>query len=695
MNLKEILSAKFITKNKDIIFAFGVVSVVVMMIVPIPPTLLDLLLTINITLGVVMVLVSVYNTEPLQFSSFPSLLLLTTVFRLALNISTTRLILSGQGASMALIKAFGNFVVGGNYIVGIVIFTIIVIIQFMVITKGAERISEVSARFTLDAMPLKSMAIGDDVNTGAIDQETATKRRLDLHREAAFFGAMDGASKFVKGDAIAGIIITGINLLAGVAIGVLLRGEPPMEALSAYALFTVGDGLCSQLPALLISVATGIVVTRSASDVDLGEEVTEQLFSNSKVMGITSALLFFLGAIPGLPKFSLLFLATVFGSMTYVSYKTVTETKAKEEELKDEAEKKDSAGPEDVTSLLEVDKLELEIGYNLIPLCDVNQGGDLLNRITLIRRQIAMDLGLIVPSIRIRDNIQIPPSSYLFKIKGSEFARYEILPDHLLAMITGNITGNINGIQVEEPAFGLPAIWIQSSLRERAENAGYTVVDPSTVIATHLTEVIRANAAEILGREELQSLLDKLKENYKQLHDEVIPNIVTQPVLLRILQNLLAEGVSIRYLASVLESLADCGGIKDIDTLTEISRQGLKRHICRNLTDENGTMRVLTLDHKLEQMLSNAMQKIDGMMQLALEPNSIQILLQTMRVEIERVMNEGLTPIIICNSLLRKSIKQLSEKMLPRLVVLSYQEIPNTVAIESVGIISIQPKKDK
>jgi flagellar biosynthesis protein FlhA len=691
--ITRLLKADFIDKNKDAIFAGCTILIIVAIIIPLPAQLLDLLLTFNITLGVIMVLVSIYNTEPLQFSVFPSLLLITTIFRLALNVSTTRLILMGQGSSMALIKAFGNFVIGGNYIVGIVIFAIIVIIQFMVITKGAERIAEVSARFTLDAMPIKGMAIDADLNAGAIDQETATERRLKVQKEASFFGSMDGATKFVKGDAIAGLIITAINLIAGIGIGVLMRGEAPIEALGAYALFTVGDGLCSQIPALLIAVATGIVASRSSSESGLGTEIGEQLFQNSKVMWITSIFMFTLAIIPGLPKTGLLFFGTLFGGFAFITDKDSVKTKKIAEEAKQAEEAKESEGPEDVSSLLEIDKLELEIGYNLIPLCDTNQGGDLLNRITLIRRQIALDLGLVVPSIRIRDNIQLPPSTYVFKIKGSEYAKYEVLPDHLLAMITGEVSSNITGIQVQEPAFGLPAIWIQNSLRERAENSGYTVVDLSTVIATHLTEVIRANAAEILGREEMQTLLDKFKENYQQLHDEVIPNIISPPVLLKILQNLLMEGVSIRYLINIMESLADCGGIKDIETLTEIARQGLKRHICKNLVDETETLHVITFDPNLEQMLLSAMQKIDGMMQLALDKSSINLLMQAMKTDIEKVMNEGYSPIVICSPTLRRSIKLITEKILPRLVVLSYNEIPNNLKVESIGSIAIQPNK--
>ena len=676
-------------QRKDIIFAFGVVLIVIMMVVPLPPMILDVFLTLNIAISLIILLVSIYNKEALQFSAFPSLLLITTLFRLSLNVSSTRLILSGQGSTIDIIKAFGNFVVGGNYVVGFVVFLILVLIQFIVITKGAERVAEVAARFTLDAMPIKGMAIDADLNAGAIDQEEATRRRLNLSREADFYGAMDGASKFVKNDAIAGIIITVINLLGGLVIGVFQRGEGAADALAAYALFTVGDGLVTQIPALLVATATGIVVTRASSDSTMGHDVSKQLLSNPKVMGIASALLAFLGMVPGLPKVSFFFLSTVFGVMAYVTNKTDEEVAQKEIESKKAEEKSAAPGPEDVSSLLSVDPLELEIGYNLIPLVDANQGGDLLNRITLIRRQIAIDLGLVVPPIRIRDNIQLHPSSYVFKIKGSEFATYEILPDHYLAMVTDNVTSKVNGIEVEEPAFGLPAIWVQSSLRDRAEMAGYTVVDPSTVIATHLTEVIRKNAQEILGRQELQQLLDNVKQTYPLVHDEVIPGVVNHSTLLKVLQNLLKEGVSIRHMVNILESLADCKGINEVDTLTEIARQGLSRHICKPLIDQNGALKVLSLNPTLEQMLGNALQKIDGSTNLALDPNSASKLLERIRAKIEEVMNLGYHPIILCSSALRLSIKRLTERIAPRLTVLAYQEIPTSVKLESIGLISL------
>ncbi len=681
-------------KSKNVIFAFGVVVIVLTLIIPLPPFLLDILLTMNIAISLTILLVSIFNQDALQFSAFPSMLLVTTLFRLALNVSTTRLILSGQGASMGLIKSFGNFVVGGNYVVGFVVFLILVLIQFLVITKGAERVAEVSARFTLDAMPIKGMAIDADLNAGAIDQDEATRRRLNLSREADFYGAMDGASKFVKNDSIAGIIITVINLLGGILIGVIYRGEAAMDALSSYALYTVGDGLCSQIPSLLVSTATGIVVTRSSSNSGMGEEVTTQLFTNTKILGIASASLLFLGLIPGLPKASFFLLAILFGTVAYFNYKSEEEAKAGggaegEKEGEKEAENANN-GPEDVSSLLAVDQLELEIGYNLIPLCDTNQGGDLINRIALIRRQIAMDLGLIVPAIRIRDNIQLGPNFYVFKIKGSEYATYEIMPENYLAMETDTVSSKINGIEVREPAFGMNAVWIPATMRDRAEMAGYTVVDPCTVIATHLTEVIRKNADEILGRQEVQQLLDTVKKSNPLLHDEVIPNIISQAVLLKILQNLLREGVTIKFIGSILEALADCKGINDLDTLTEVARQGLARHIVKPLLGQDEVLRVISIEPQLEQTLANALQKIDGQVQLAIDPNSASRLLDVIRAKIEEVMGEGLTPIILCNSALRVSIKRLTERMAPRLVVLSYQEIPNNIRLESIGLISLR-----
>ncbi|HOY67071.1 MAG TPA: flagellar biosynthesis protein FlhA [Candidatus Ozemobacteraceae bacterium] len=678
-----------VLKNRDVLFAVGLVSVIIMMFVPLPAIFLDIMLAVNIALALTILLVSIYTKDALEFSVFPSLLLIATVFRLGLNVSTTRLILMGEGAKIGIVSAFGNFVVGGNYVVGFVMFLIIVIFLFVVITKGAERVAEVAARFTLDAMPMKHMAIDAEVNAGSIDADEARRRRRNVEREADFYGAMDGASKFVKGDAIAGIIILVINILGGFAIGVLMRGETMAEAIQAYTLFTVGDGLVTQIPAFLIATASGLVVTRAGSESNLGTELTQQLVSNPKVLSIAAAMMLFLGMIPGLPKISFLFLGTLFGTVAYIMHQSAEqEIQAKADEKEKEAAAA-PAKPEDVTSLLSIDQLELEIGYNLIPLVDTNQGGDLLNRITLIRRQIAIDLGLVVPPIRIRDNIQLPPSVYVVKIKGVEIDRYEIIPDQLLAMNPGTVTSPLSGIEVIEPAFGLPAIWIPQAMRERAEMAGYTVVDPSTVIATHLTEMVRKNAHEILGRQELQSLLDTVRNQYPLIVDEVVPKVISHPLLLKVLQNLLREGVSIRNMVTILEALADCGGVNEVDTLTEIVRQALSRHICKNLADETGVLNVVSLDPRLEQLLTQSLQKIEGSVQLALDPKIATDLLGKIKTKIEEVMQEGRTPILLCSGMLRLSLKRLTERMAPRLTVLSYNEIPTTVQLQSTGLVSL------
>ncbi|HOT28053.1 MAG TPA: flagellar biosynthesis protein FlhA [Candidatus Ozemobacteraceae bacterium] len=678
-----------VLKNRDVLFAIGLVSVIIMMFVPLPAFVLDVMLALNIALALIILLVSVYTKDALEFSVFPSLLLLATVFRLGLNVSTTRLILMGEGAKISIVKSFGTFVVGGNYVVGAVIFSIIVVFLFVVVTKGSERVAEVAARFTLDAMPGKQMSIDADLNAGIIDNDEARRRRRNIEREADFYGAMDGASKFVKGDAIAGIIIIIINVIGGFVIGVLMRGESLMDALQTYTLFTVGDGLVTQIPSFLIATASGLVVTRASSESNLGVELTQQLVSNPKVLGVASIMMGFLGLIPGLPKASFIFLSAVFGAIAWITH-TVSE---EEIQQKADDEKKEAAAtptkPEDVSSLLSIDQLELEIGYNLIPLVDSNQGGDLLNRITLIRRQIAIDLGLVVPPIRIRDNIQLPPSVYVIKIKGVEVDRYEIIPDQLLAMNAGTVTSPLTGIEVVEPAFGLPAIWISQSGRERAEMAGYTVVDPSTVIATHLTEVIRKNAHDILGRQELQSLLESVKASYPLIVDDVIPKVVTHSLLLKVLQNLLREGVSIRNMVTILESLADCEGIREADSLTEIVRQGLSRHICKSLVDQAGMLNVISLDPRLEQLLTQSLQKVEGSVQLALDPKIATNLLGKIKERIEEVMQEGRSPILLCSAALRLCLKRFTERMAPRLTILSYNEIPTTIQLQSTGLISL------
>ena len=549
-------SGSFIEKYSDIIIAIIIVTIVIMLIIPLPTMLLDLFLCLNITLGLVVVMVSIYNVEALDFSVFPSLLLITTLFRLALNVSSTRLILL-EGYAGEVITSFGNFVVGGNAVIGFIMFVILIIIQFIVITRGAERVAEVSARFTLDAMPGKQMAIDADLNQGAITDAEASKRRVKIQREADFYGAMDGASKFVKGDAMAAIIIIVINITGGFIIGMVQRNMTALQALQNYTLLTVGEGLVNQIPALLISTATGIIVTRAASESNLGYDLATQLFRNARIFFIVAGVLLLLALVPGLPGVPFLCLSIglflVGRNLRGSEKKTLEKTEVK----KGSKSKEEATKPENIISLLQVDPMELEIGYSLIPLVDTGQGGDLLERIVMIRRQCALELGLVVPTIRIRDNIQIKPNAYIIKLKGIEIAKGELLLDHYLAMNSGTVFEEMQGIETTEPAFGLPALWIPEAQREQAELNGYTVVDAVSVLATHLTEVIKVHADEILGRQETQNLVDNLKKTNSSLVDEVVPDLMSVGEIQKVLANLLRERVSIRDMATILEVLAD------------------------------------------------------------------------------------------------------------------------------------------
>ncbi|MBP9562431.1 MAG: flagellar biosynthesis protein FlhA, partial [Acetoanaerobium sp.] len=555
-------------KSGDIAITIGIIFIILMIIIPIPLFLVDILLSLNISLALLILLISMYNKEALDFSVFPSLLLITTLFRLSLNITTTRYILS-EGNAGQVIEAFGNFVMGGNPVVGFVVFIIIVIVQFMVITKGSERVAEVAARFTLDAMPGKQMAIDADLNSGLIDEREAKNRRLKIQGEADFYGAMDGASKFVKGDAVAGILITLVNVIGGFIIGVLIQGMPMAEALSRFTILSVGDGLVSQIPALLISTGTGIVVTRATSESNLGRDFIDQLFNNYKIMFIISGVLFFLALTP-LPFIPYMLLSLIFlGSGLNMLRRSRIEERAPEiGEEQDNVE--EIRRPENVLPLLNVDPIELEFGYGIIPLADKSQGGDLFDRLVMIRRQCALELGIVVPMIRLRDNIQLQPNEYVIKIKGVEVSGGEILFDHYLAMNPGIADGEIKGIDTVEPAFGLPAKWIDEKERERAEIFGYTVVDPPSIISTHLTEVIKKHAHELIGRQDVKMLLDNLKETHPTLVDEVIPSLLSIGDIQKVLSNLLREGVSIRNFSNIMEALADYGQVtKDTDMLTE------------------------------------------------------------------------------------------------------------------------------
>ena len=681
----------FIQQHSDVLVAAVLIMIVLMMIIPLPTMLLDILLCVNITLSLVIVLVTIYNSEALDFSVFPSLLLITTLFRLALNISTTRLILL-EGYAGEVITAFGNFVVGGNAVVGFIVFLILVVIQFVVITKGAERVSEVAARFTLDAMPGKQMAIDADLNQGAISDAEAKKRREKIQAEASFYGAMDGASKFVKGDAIASIIITLINIGGGFIIGMLMRNLSAMQALQTYTLLTVGDGLVGQIAALLISVATGIIVTRSASDGDnLGTDLVSQLFRNPRVFFIACGVLVLLAIVPGLPGIPFFVLSMIAGFIGYSLRRTEETAVEQTEEKKQQAAKEKQAAtkPENIVSLLQVDPMELEIGYSLIPLVDTGQGGDLLERIVMIRRQCALELGLVVPTIRIRDNIQIKPNAYIIKLKGIEIAKGELLLDHFLAMNSGTVFEEVPGIETIEPAFGLPALWITEQQREQAELNGYTVVDAVSVLATHLTEVIKAHADEILGRKETQDLVDNLKKTNETLVEEVMSQMPSVGEVQKVLANLLRERISIRDMSTIFEVLADYArATKDTDILTEYVRHAMARQITQqNL--QNNTIPCVTLDPALENRIAGAVQRTDRGSYVSLDPDTMQKLLTALNTELTKLTNMGYQPIVLTSPAVRPYFRKLVERSIEGVIVLSHAEIEQSVELQILGVVKV------
>lgn len=678
-------------RNSEMLVTIGSVGVVLMMILPLPTILLDILIALNLSISFLVLIISMNTTNILDFSVFPSLLLITTLFRLALNVSSTRLILlQGLNFDGEIIRQFGDFVVGGNYVVGIVIFLILVIIQFMVITKGSTRVAEVAARFTLDAMPGKQMSIDSDLQAGLIDDDEAKKKRKDLQREADFYGAMDGASKFVQGDAIAGIIITIINIAGGLVIGVLQRGEPVGVALQTYALLTVGDGLVSQIPALLISTATGIIVTRAASESNLGGELTKQFTNDPKIMLIVSAMMGVLGLVPGLPKVPFFTLAILIGTIGYlmIDSQRIEKTTAIEEEEKQEHEK--AKQPESMASLLSVDPMELEIGYSLIPLVDNSQGGDLLERITMIRRQTAMDLGLVVPPIRIRDNMQLKPNSYAIKIKGSEVATGSLHGDQYLAINPGTGAEPLLGEQTTEPTFGLPATWITEDQRERAEMLGYTVVDSPSVIATHLTETIKIHAHEILGREEVQTLIDSVRQNYPLIVDELVPKEISLGQLQEILANLLREGISIRYMVQILEalSLAKARKVTSTEFMTELVRGALKNQITAKYQVDK-TLHVITLDGRLTQLLESSLREINDSAQIIIDDKQARKLKEAIRKEGMKANQQGLPPVILTQPTLRPYLKHFLEWDMPSIAVISINEIASGYGVEGIGVINI------
>lgn len=680
----------FIQKYSDVLIAVAIIIIVVMMIIPLPTLLLDLLICLNITIALLVVMSVIYNKEALDLSIFPSLLLVTTLFRLALNISSTRLILL-DGYAGEVITAFGNFVVGGNAVVGFIVFIILVGINFIVITKGSERVAEVSARFTLDAMPGKQMAIDADLNQGAITDAQAKVRREKIQHEADFFGAMDGASKFVKGDAIAAIVIMLINITGGFVIGMLQRNLSAVQALQQYTLLTVGEGLVSQIPALLISTATGLIVTRAGAEGNLGADMVSQLFRNDRIFFILSGVLAFFAIVPGLPgiPFSVLAVLCFFIGRALKESAGAAETPAEKQEKAVQQQKKKATSPENIVSLLQVDPMELEIGYSLIPLVDQGQGGDLLDRIVMIRRQCALELGLVVPTIRIRDNIQIKPNAYIIKLKGVEIAKGELMLDHYLAMNSGTVFEEVPGIETTEPAFGLPALWIPESEREQAELNGYTVVDAVSVLATHLTEVIKSHAAEILGRQETQNLVDNLKKSNKTLVDEVIPDLLTVGEVQKVLQNLLDERISIRDMETIFEVLSDYArATKDTEILTEYVRHAMARQITQ-ANVQNGQLPCVTLDPALENRIAGGVQRTDRGSYISLDPDSMKKLIESLNTELQKLTNMGYQPIVLTSPAVRLYFRKLVERSVPGLIVLSQAEIEQSVEIQILGVVKI------
>lgn len=673
-----------IGRVSDVSVMLAVVLIVVMMVLPLPPAFLDLLLAVNISLSLLIVLITMNIRQPLEISVFPSLLLITTLFRLALNVSSTRLILL-TGNPGQIIIAFGDFVVGGNYVVGFVIFLILVVVNFMVITKGAERVSEVAARFTLDALPGKQMSIDADLNSGLITESEARQRRSQISREADFYGSMDGATKFVKGDAIAGIIITIINLLGGFAVGMFQRGMDFSAALNQYTLLTVGDGLVSQIPALLISTATGIIVTRGASENNLGADVTSQLFSQYRVLAASAGVIAVFGFIGGLPKFPFFVIAAMLGGLAYGLFKTAKGGELEEDVALEQQQLEEARRPEALISLLQVDQIELEIGYSLIPLVDEGQGGDMLDRISMIRRQCAIELGLLVPVIRIRDNLQLNPDEYVVKIKGIQVGRGELMINHYLAMDAGGITDTVPGISTIEPAFGLSALWVDAQVREKAEYAGYTVVDPPAVLATHLTEIIREHSHELLGRQEVKTLLDGAREEYPAVVDELVPDLLTIGEVQKVLQNLLREGVPIRNMVTILETLADTASItRDPDYLTEYVREALKRQVSQMYLEKD-ELTVLTLHSQWEEAIAAGIEYTDRGLSIALDPRALQDLYQALGQSLEEHVLPY--PVVLVSPQIRMALKRLTERAIPRLIVLSYNEISPDIQVNAVGTV--------
>ena len=677
-----------IKRGADIGVALYLMAAIIFFIVPIPSALLDVLLIFNISVALVILFNCLFVQEVLDMSFFPTLLLFTTIFRISLNVSSTRLILK-TGDPGNVVTTFGSFVGGNDMVIGTIIFVILLIVQFVVINKGSERVSEVTARFTLDAMPGKQMAIDADLNTGAITDEEAKKRREKIQMESSFFGAMDGATKYVKGDATAGLIITFVNLIGGTVMGMTRGGLEFQEALMQYGILTIGDGLSSQIPSLAISMATGILVTKASKEADFGQVLIGQLFGIPKVLIMVGAVVCFLGVFTPLNLFLCVGMGAIFLIAGINMNKTIEVERIEDETGVAESEAEEIRKPENVVSLLSVDPIELEFGYGIIPLADVNQGGDLLDRVVMIRRQIALELGTVVPIIRLRDNIQLNPNQYIIKIKGIQVTEGEILFDHYMAMNPGYVEEEITGIPTFEPSFHLPAIWITESQRERAESLGYTVVDPPSIIATHLTEVIRSHIAELLTRQDVQNLIDNVKENNPVLIDELVPKLLSTGEIQKVLQNLLAEGISIRDLLTIFETLADhAATTRDTDVLTEYVRQSLKRAISNKYFPANEKTSVVTLDPKIEQEIMGAVKQTEQGAYLTLDQARTRAIIDATEAEVSKLENLGKSAIVVTSPIVRMYFKKLTEEYLKDLIVVSYNEIESNVELESVGMVT-------
>ena len=673
--------------NGDVLLAVGVILILALMIIPLPPILLDILLALNITLAILILMVSLYITNPLELSVFPGLLLILTIFRLSLNVASTRLIL-GEGYAGDVINAFGSFVVRGNYVVGFVIFLILVMIQFIVIVKGAGRISEVAARFTLDAMPSKQMAIDADMNAGLITEQEARERRATIACEAEFYGAMDGASKFVRGDAVAGLLINVVNILGGFVIGLAQKGMSFTDALRAYTLLTVGDGLVTQIPALLIATAAGMVVTRSTSGNPLDVDVRAQLFGRPKALLIASGALALFGVVPGLPTIPFLVLAGLAGSLGFVTLKEEKQATAAAKVVAVPAQEKKE---EHVEDYVQVDALELEIGYGLISLVDESRGGDLFNRITNIRKQLALELGVLIPPVRVRDNLQLDPSQYVFKIRGNVVSTDRLMMDRLMAMNSGTAEETLDGIAAKEPAFGLPALWIPPHQKERAELAGYTVVEPAAVLSTHLQEMLRHNADKILGRQDTKKLIENLKKDYPAVVEDLTPELLPTGTVQKVLQNLLKEGIPIRDLVTILESLVDYARVtKNVDVLTEYVRHSLSDTIARLYRDARGVVHAAVLGPRLEQIITNALQnQRENTPSLGLSPAMVEAIHAGLTEHVETATALGYPPAVLCAATVRPYFYRLIHTSFPTVAVLSFTELPAETEIEFIGKLEI------